>query len=85
MNKKTDIVLLIDNSNTRTKMMFSVDGVLQEPLLVMPTVDVNQQSLLRLSELYRFDRVVVGSVVPAVAAEIGRVFADSVFICHSFE
>lgn len=75
MNKKTDIVLLIDNSNTRTKMMFSVDGVLQEQLLVMPTVDVNQQSLLRLSELYRFDRVVVGSVVPAVAAEIGRAFA----------
>ena len=78
MNKKADIVLLIDNSNTRTKMMFSVDGVLQEQVLVMPTVEVNRQSLMRLSEQYHFDRVVVSSVVPAAVAEIEKAFAGRV-------
>ena len=78
MNKKTDIVLLIDNSNTRTKMMFSIDGVLQEERLIMPTADVNQHSLLRLKELYHFDRVVVSSVVPAAVNEISRAFAGMV-------
>ena len=78
MNKKADIVLLIDNSNTRTKMMFSVDGVLQEQLFVMPTADVNRQSLLRFAEQNHFDRVVVSSVVPAVAVEISRAFAGKV-------
>lgn len=78
MNKTADIALLIDNSNTRTKMMFSVDGVLQEQLLVMPTTEVTQQSLLRLAEQYYFDRVVVSSVVPAALAEIRRTFAGRV-------
>ncbi len=78
MNKKADIVLLIDNSNTRTKMMFSVDGVLRDQVLVMPTADVNQQSLLLVAEKYHFDRVVVSSVVPAAAAEICRAFAGKV-------
>ena len=78
MNKNADITLLIDNSNTRTKMMFSVDGVLQEQVLVMPTADVNQQTLMSLSERYHFDRVVVSSVVPAVADQICRAFADRV-------
>lgn len=78
MNKKADIALLIDNSNTRTKMMFSVDGVLQEQVMVVPTEKVNQQSLSLLSEQYHFDRVVVSSVVPAVAVEICRAFAGKV-------
>lgn len=80
MNKTDDITLLIDNSNTRTKMMFSVDGVLQEQLLVMPTSEVNRQSLLRLEEQYHFDRVVVSSVVPAALAEIRRAFVDRVTV-----
>ena len=83
MNKNADIVLLIDNSNTRTKMMFSVDGVLQEQVLVMPTVDVNQQSLRGVLELYHFDRVVVSSVVPAAVAEIKKAFAGKVAVLSS--
>lgn len=75
------MTLLIDNSNTRTKLMFSCDGQLQDELLVLPTVQVTAEALLKKLGKRDVSRILVASVVPRVAAEIRRAFgADVVFV-----
>lgn len=74
MKNKTNITLLIDNSNTRTKLMFSCDGMLGDELLVLPTSDLSEDGLRSALLGRAFDRVLVSSVVPRAADVIRRAF-----------
>ncbi len=78
MNKAPDFKLLIDNSNTRTKLMFSCGGELLPEQLIIPTCELKAQKLRRLVSEYDFSQVVVCSVVPSAAAEISEAFGNRV-------
>ena len=67
MNEMTKKFLLIDNSNTRTKFMFAVDGKLQQLRLILPTKNITASELESLLRDYEFSCAVISSVVPSVA------------------
>lgn len=70
------MILLIDNSNTRTKLMFATEkGLLEETLIVVPTAELTQERILSLLEGAEFSAVVIASVVPWAAVLLQSVFA----------
>ncbi len=78
MNKAADFKLLIDNSNTRTKLMFSCGGELLPNQLIIPTCELKAAKLQSAVSGYEFSKVVVCSVVPSAADEISEAFANRV-------
>ena len=70
-------VLLIDNSNTRTKFCLADAGNLLSPTVVLPTAELTPE-LLRgiLVPWGNVQNVLVSSVVPAVSDLIRRTYAD---------
>lgn len=65
----SELCLLIDNSNTRTKFMLCGGGA-QPELRVLPTAQISKESLHGLLSDWSFRRVVLCSVVPWAAEEI---------------
>ena len=65
----SELCLLIDNSNTRTKFMLCGGGA-QPELRVLPTAQISKESLHTLLSDWSFRRVVLCSVVPWAAEEI---------------
>lgn len=63
--------LLIDNSNSFTKVALSSRRALQKTRK-MPTAELNEQSLVRLLRGWRFTSVVLSSVVPEKGSVITR-------------
>lgn len=61
-------VLLIDNSNTRTKFMRAQAGLLLPELRVMPTANISLPRVHELLQGWDYERVLICSVVPACAA-----------------
>lgn len=76
MNNNSEMIVLIDNSNTRTKLMFSSDGGLGEEVLILPTAEVTAEALLRLVGERSYRGVLVSSVVPALHDEFRRAFGE---------
>lgn len=83
MNKKAATILLIDNSNTRTKLLFSVDGCLQGKPYVIPTNGLSVESLREVAEKMPCSGVVVASVVPASQPIIAAAFSVPVHFLTS--
>ncbi|MCP5533373.1 MAG: type III pantothenate kinase [Akkermansiaceae bacterium] len=73
--------LLVDNSNSRTKFALGDGDRLLDWRGVLPTADVNQDSLSDLLGFVSFSGSVVGSVVPEKAAELSR-FLETRGPCH---
>lgn len=78
MNKAADFKLLIDNSNTRTKLMYSCGGELLSEQIIIPTCELNASKLRRVVSAHNFSQVVVSSVVPSAAAAISEAFGNLV-------
>lgn len=78
MKITSGIIVLIDNSNTRTKVMLSVDGRLGDELQVVPTAGLTAVALRRLVGDIDFDGVLVSSVVPSLMSEFESAFGDRV-------
>lgn len=76
----SELCLLIDNSNTRTKFMLCGGGVEPE-LRVLPTAEISAESLHTLLSDWAFCRVVLCSVVPWAAEEISS-FMKGVELIH---
>ncbi|MFK7850451.1 MAG: type III pantothenate kinase [Akkermansiaceae bacterium] len=69
--------LLIDNSNTRTKVQLgNSEGLLGEKILI-PTKDLHPTNLAKLTESLGFSEVVVASVVPEKADVLIDFFQNS--------
>ena len=84
MKMKQKKFLLIDNSNTRTKFLLSVDGAVEGTPDVIMTSDVSEKSVFNLLGTREYDGVVVSSVVPETRAVLGRCFDCPMhFINHS--
>ncbi len=66
--------LLIDNSNTRTKLALGDGHSLMEWRAVMPTADLSAHSLEKLLKSIHFDAVVCASVVPEKARLLEEFF-----------
>lgn len=67
--------LLIDNSNTRTKLALATAGaLLPSPPLVLPTADISPETIRRTLHGLAYDRAILCSVAPR-AAEILRAHA----------
>lgn len=75
MNKRTFRTLLIDNSNTFTKLLLSSDGRLSSERLVIPTAELSVERLSQMLEGVRYDRVLISSVVPAARAVFASAFS----------
>jgi type III pantothenate kinase len=69
-----EMTLLLDNSNTRTKLLFSDDVKLGEEVLYLPTADLSRESLRSIIGGRAVSRVMVSSVVPAAVREIEAAF-----------
>ena len=76
MKEKGKKLLLIDNSNTRTKFLISHDGRLEAEPYVLLTSDISFESVRNLLGDNEFDGVCVSSVVPA-----SRPIIESCFHC----
>ncbi len=63
-------VLLVDNSNTRTKFMLETGGRLQPCQRVMPTASITPEGVRSLLRGWRYERALVCSVVPDGARSI---------------
>lgn len=61
-------VLLIDNSNTRTKFAFACNGLLHAAVDVLPTAELSPDAVRRLLDGRSPRRAIVCSVVPRAAA-----------------
>ncbi len=72
------MTLLIDNSNTRTKLRFLYDEKLSDECLVLPTAQVSAESLLNITRGRDIKHVLCASVVPRAAAEVRLAFGQSV-------
>lgn len=72
--------LLIDNSNTRTKFMRAVSGMLDPNHLMIPTAEITPQSLHALLSDWCFSSVIISSVVPKRAALLSSFFSQP---CHT--
>ncbi len=75
MKNNQNITLLIDNSNTRTKLMFSCDGKLGNEVLVLQTSELSEKSLHEALSGRLYERVLVSSVVPRAADVFRRAFS----------
>lgn len=74
--KLTDkLVLLIDNSNTRTKFIFSENGLLREPVIIIPTAELSPQRIAQAICVDSVASVVISSVVPSCAAVFSAAFS----------
>lgn len=71
--------LLIDNSNTRTKLALGDAGGLLAWRAVIPTADLSAETLSAELDETRFDAVAVASVVPEMAAWLAGYFSDHPF------
>ncbi len=78
MMKAVEQILLVDNSNTRTKMMLSRAGQLLPEQLICPTAQLTEEKLRSLLQEWTFSRVLVCSVVPKVADIFRRVWGERV-------
>lgn len=74
MNISEKIILLIDNSNTRTKFIYSQGGKLMPPLLVIPTAELSVQRVRAAVQHVSFSHVVVSSVVPSCVPIFSEAF-----------
>lgn len=84
MKTKGKKVLLIDNSNTRTKFLISHDGRIDGELAVLPTSDISVESVCNLLSVKDYDAAFVSSVVPASREVLERCFCAPVhFIKHN--
>lgn len=63
-------LLLVDNSNTRTKFVLSDGEQLTDEVRVLPTADITHHELLHTLKGWQFDRVLLCSVVPKAAATL---------------
>ena len=72
------IWLLIDNSNTRTKLALGNAGGLLSWRGVLATSEISPEALADLLEGVRFEAVLIGSVVPAKAAVLEGFFEGRV-------
>lgn len=61
-------ILLVDNSNTRTKLMLAEGGVLGAEKRCLLTAEVSVDSLTALLQGWSFDAVCISSVVPHLAS-----------------
>lgn len=67
--------LLIDNSNGRTKFLLSRNGELSSTPAVLSTADITPAALQELLGGWRYDAVLIASVVPACRATFEQFFA----------
>ena len=70
--------LLIDNSNTRTKLMLCRPGAEVE-VRILPTAEISHESLSRVLSGWSFERVCLCSVVPWAAKVIADCVGDVEF------
>ncbi len=77
--------LLIDNSNTRTKLRFADDSGLQEWKTWISTAEVREETLDRALRGQTFDAVLLCSVVPQKAEIIRHYFRDHAFHQSGYE
>lgn len=75
MNNRTEKWLLIDNSNTRTKLMFAVEEKLTEELFYIPTAELSVDKIRAVVGNVDVSLVVVCSVVPHCRAVISAAFS----------
>lgn len=61
------MILLVDNSNTRTKFALAKDGKLLPGLRSLPTADITPAALRGALDGWQFSRAVICSVVPQAA------------------
>lgn len=78
MKSKLKKYLLIDNSNSRTKFLISVDGRVEGLPVVIPTAEISKELVFKLLGVNVFDGVVVSSVVPDSCRILERCFDCSV-------
>lgn len=71
--------LLIDNSNTRTKLAFGSESKLEDWLVRIPTAEVSEQSLTEALKGEKWDATLLCSVVPEKAAIIKKTLSDKPF------
>lgn len=83
MNENGRKLLLIDNSNTRTKFLISHDGVIEDSPAVLLTADLSCESVRSLLVDKEYECVYVSSVVPSARPIFERSFDCPVhFINH---
>ena len=75
MNISAKRTLLIDNSNTLTKLMLSSDGRFASDRMVIPTAEISVERLTQMLEGVRYDRVLISSVVPSARAVLASAFS----------
>ncbi|MFD2160072.1 type III pantothenate kinase [Rubritalea tangerina] len=77
--------LLIDNSNTRTKLSFGSRDSIESWHEVIPTVELSEQRLNQALNGQLYDAVMLCSVVPQKAELMERYFSQSPFhnLCHT--
>lgn len=78
MMEAVDQILLVDNSNTRTKMMLSRAGNLLPGQQICPTAQLSEEKLRSLLQEWTFSRVLVCSVVPKAADIFHQVWGERV-------
>lgn len=67
---KKESILLVDNSNTRTKFVLQINGQLQPCQRVLPTDSITPIAVARLLRGWRYDRAQICSVVPGKMAAL---------------
>ena len=68
--------LLIDISNSRTKLVFADESRLQGETIAIPTKEFSTASFARIEGAAEADRVVLSSVVPDKNEELSKFFGD---------
>lgn len=75
--KKTQPILLVDNSNTRTKCVLATsEGKLCEQVRCLPTAQINAESVHAALTGWDYGQVVLCSVAPTAADILRSAFAD---------
>ncbi len=69
-----EFVLLIDNSNTRTKFRLGVGDLLCDEQRILATRDISEETVATLLEGWTFHRVILSSVVPEKGELLCRLF-----------
>lgn len=64
--------LVIDNSNSRTKFALAAHGELCSEVRILPTAQLRQNAVSALLQGWRFEKVVLASVVPPAAENLCR-------------
>jgi len=78
MMEAVDQILLVDNSNTRTKMMLSRAGKLLPEQLICSTAQLSEAKIRSLLQKWTFSRVLVCSVVPKAADIFRKIWGERV-------